>query len=108
MKQIPHDIAELLDAEATRLNAPAFIDDDPVQFPRRFSSQRDIEAAALLCATIAWGKRGMICRNCDRMLALMDNKPAEYIMDGAFEELRPEDNIPVTYTHQTLPTNREV
>lgn len=102
MKQIPKDIAELLDAEATRLNAPAFIDDDPVQFPRRFTEQRDIEAAALLCATIAWGKRSMICRNCDRMLALMDNRPAEYIMDGDFEELRPDDNIHRTFFNANL------
>ncbi len=102
MKQIPLDIAELLDSEAARLNAPAFIDDDPVQFPRRFTSQRDIEAAALLCATIAWGKRSMICRNCHRMLDMMDNKPAEFIMDGAFEELRPEDNIHRTFFNANL------
>lgn len=102
MTQIPQDIAELLDTEAKRLNAPAFIADDPVQFPRRFSDQRDIEATALLCATIAWGKRTMICRNCDRMLGLMDHSPAAYIMDGACEELRPEDNIHRTFFNANL------
>ena len=29
------DIRELLDAEAARINNPSFIDEDPVQFPRR-------------------------------------------------------------------------
>jgi len=100
--QIHPDIAELLEHEAHRLNSPAFIDADPVQFPRRYTAQRDVEATALLCATIAWGKRNMICRNCDRMLALMDRQPAAYIMDGAYEELRPDDNIHRTFFNANL------
>lgn len=97
MAHIPSDIAELLNVEAERLNSPDFIAADPVQFPRRYTEQRDVEAAALLCATIAWGKRSMICRNCERMLALMDGRPAAYIMDAAYEELRPEDNVHRTF-----------
>ena len=54
------DLKELLDAEAMRINNPDFIAEDPVQFPRRFSEKRDIEIAALLSSTIAWGKRSMI------------------------------------------------
>ena len=50
----------LLDEEAERINSPAFIADDPVQFPRRFSDLRDIETVALLSAIIAWGNRRMI------------------------------------------------
>ncbi len=102
MTQIPSDIALLLETEATRLNSPAFIEADPVQFPRRFSGQRDIETAALLCATIAWGNRTMICRNCERMLALMDHKPAEFILDRAYEDLRPTDNIHRTFFNANL------
>ena len=75
---IPHisnDIRELLDTEATRINRPEFIANDPVQFPRRFSKLQDIEIAAFLSAIIAWGRRTMICRDCERMLNLMDNEP---------------------------------
>ena len=102
MTDITPEIAELLETEARRLNSPDFIAADPVQFPRRFSDHRDIETSALLCATIAWGNRTMICRNCERMLALMDYKPAEFIMDRAYEDLRPEDNIHRTFFNANL------
>ncbi|MGM9853551.1 MAG: TIGR02757 family protein [Muribaculaceae bacterium] len=86
----------LLDTEAGRINSPDFIADDPVQFPRRFSDVRDIEIAALLSATLAWGNRRMICRDCDRMLSLMDNQPYRYMMDEGYEDL-PDMNIHRTF-----------
>ncbi|MCM1518182.1 MAG: TIGR02757 family protein [Pseudoflavonifractor sp.] len=90
------EIKELLDREARRINSPDFIDRDPVQFPRRYERLQDIEIAALLSATIAWGNRKMICRDCDRMLAMMENRPYDFVMDGAFEEL-PDGNIHRTF-----------
>ena len=69
------DLKDLLDNEAARINSPSFIGEDPVQFPRRFSELADIEIASLLSATIAWGNRKIICRDCDKMLSLMDNQP---------------------------------
>lgn len=86
----------LLDTEATRINSPEFIADDPVQFPRRFGDVRDIEIAAFLSATLAWGNRRMICRDCDRMLALMDNQPYRYMIDEGYEDL-PDMNIHRTF-----------
>lgn len=93
----PADLRDLLDREATRINSPAFIADDPVQFPRRFSALPDIEIAGLLSATIAWGNRRMICNNCNRLLALMDNRPYDYLMDEGYEDLPPEQNIHRTF-----------
>ena len=86
----------LLDTEAERINSPEFIADDPVQFPRWFSDVRDIEIAALLSATLAWGNRRMICRDCDRMLSLVDNQPYRYMMDEGYEDL-PDMNIHRTF-----------
>lgn len=86
----------LLDTETERINSPEFIADDPVQFPRRFSDVRDIEIAALLSATLAWGNRRMICRDCDRMLSLVDNQPYRYMMDEGYEDL-PDMNIHRTF-----------
>lgn len=91
----------LLEEEAARINHPDFIADDPVQFPRRFSDVRDIEIAALLAATLAWGNRRMICRDCDRMFALMDNQPYNYIMDEGYEDL-PDMNIHRTFFARNL------
>lgn len=93
---IPEDIILLLESEAARINNPDFIAEDPVQFPRRFSDIRDIEVASLLCSTIAWGNRRMICRDCDRMLALMDNQPYRYMMEEGYEDL-PDMNIHRTF-----------
>lgn len=97
---IPHissDIRELLDAEATRINRPEFIANDPVQFPRRYSKLQDIEIAAFLSAIIAWGRRTMICRDCEKMLNLMDNEPYAYVMDRGYEDLDPSLNIHRTF-----------
>ncbi len=92
-----NDLKDLLDREATRINSPAFIADDPVQFPRRFESLPDIEIAALLSAIIAWGNRRMICRDADRLLGLMDHQPYKYVMDRGYENLPEGLNI-----HRTL------
>ncbi len=97
MNTIPAEIAELLDSEARRINRPEFIGNDPVQFPRRFTRQEDIEIVAFLSAIIAWGKRQMICRDAERMLALMDYEPFHYVMDKGYEDLDPEMNLHRTF-----------
>ncbi len=94
-------LIELLDTQAAAINTPDFIAEDPVQFPRRFSDLRDIEISSLLSSTIAWGNRKMICRNCDKMLALMDNSPYDYVMDEGYEEL-PDINIHRTFFAKNL------
>ncbi len=94
---VPHDVRELLDSEAARINSPAFIGEDPVQFPRRFSQLQDIEIVAFLSSIIAWGNRKMICRDAERMLALMDNEPYRYVMDEGYEDLNPRQNIHRTF-----------
>lgn len=91
------DLRELLDEEVRRINRPEFIKDDPVQFPRRFSDVRDIEIVSFLSAIIAWGNRRMICRDAEKMLALMGDQPYEYVRDGAFEDLDPTINIHRTF-----------
>lgn len=90
-------LRDFLDREAARINNTDFIANDPVQFPRRFSRLQDIEAVSLLSASIAWGKRKMICNNCEKMLAIMENSPLEYIREGAFEQLPDELNIHRTF-----------
>lgn len=91
------DLKDLLDTEAARINSPSFIGDDPVQFPRRFSDLRDIEIASLLTSGIAWGNRKMICRDCDKLLAMMDNSPYRFMIDKAYESLPDEVNVHRTF-----------
>lgn len=90
-------LKEYLDKEAARINNIDFIANDPVQFPRRFDRLQDIEIAALLSATIAWGNRKMICNNCEKILQIMDNAPYYYTLEGDFETLPDEMNIHRTF-----------
>lgn len=99
---IPPDIAELLEREAARINNPAFIAADPVQFPRQFSALPDIEITALLAAHLAWGNRKMICRDCRRLLDLMHDSPAQFVLSQAFEELPDNLNIHRTFFARSL------
>lgn len=89
-------LREFLDREAARINHVDFIYNDPVQFPRRFERLQDIEIVSFLSAAIAWGKRSMICANCEKMLAIMENQPYDYVLEEAYEDL-PEINIHRTF-----------
>lgn len=95
------EIIGLLDSEAARYNTPEFIAADPVQFPRRFADKRDVEIASLLVSTIAWGNRTMICRSAERMLALMDQQPYNYVMDRGYDDL-PDGNIHRTFFNRNF------
>lgn len=96
------DMREFLEREAALINRPEFISDDPVQFPRRFESLADIEIVALLSSAIAWGNRKMICRDADRMLALMEHQPYRYMMERGYEDLDQDMNIHRTFFARNL------
>ena len=78
-----------------------FIAKDPVQFPRRFSNRADIEIAAFLAATIAWGRRDIIINSAKKMFAMMDTSPYDYIMSGGYQKLK-NKNIHRTFFEKDL------
>lgn len=80
-------IKEYLDELVAKNNTEAFIKDDPVQFPHRYSNLRDIEIVSFLVATIAWGNRKMILNSANKMLDIMGKSPYDYVMSGGFEKL---------------------
>lgn len=96
-----NEMRELLDREARRFNTPAFIADDPVQFPRRFSSLADIEITSLLASAIAWGNRKMIVRDIEKLLGIMDHQPHAYLMERDWLTL-PDANIHRTFFTRDL------
>lgn len=96
------ELRQLLDFHVARINTPAFIPKDPVQFPRRYSTLQDIEIASLLASTIAWGRRDMICRDCNRLFTdVLSDRPYEYVMSGEYESL-PDFNIHRTFFSKNL------
>lgn len=95
-------IDRLLLEEAERINRPEFIGEDPVQFPRRFSTLQDIEVTALVTAAISWGRRAMIRRDAERILDLMDHEPYRYMMEEGYEDLDPGRNLHRTFFARDL------
>lgn len=81
------NLKDYLDELVAKKNTEAFIKDDPVQFPRRYSDVRDIEIVSFLVATIAWGNRKMILNSANNMLAIMGKSPYDYVMSGGWEKL---------------------
>lgn len=81
-----------------RYNHPSFIESDPIQIPHEFSLKEDIEIAAFLTATIAWGNRKMIIQNAQRLMDLMGNAPFDFIMTHNNAQLNKLDN----FVHRTF------
>jgi len=71
-------IKQLLDDKYEQFNRHGFIETDPISIPHRFSKKEDIEIAAFLVATIAWGQRISIIRNGHRLMELMDGAPHDF------------------------------
>lgn len=75
------ELKEFLDEKADEFNHPEFIESDPIQIPHRFSRKEDIEIAALLTATLAWGNRKMIIGKTSELMERMGNSPYDFTMN---------------------------
>ncbi|HRH66721.1 MAG TPA: TIGR02757 family protein [Bacteroidia bacterium] len=85
------DKAELkvfLDEKAGLYNRPGFIASDPVSIPHLYSKKEDIEIAAFLSATIAWGQRPVILKNARLLMTLMEDSPHDFILHFKSAELK--------------------
>lgn len=88
---------------AETYNDPQYFQEDPIIFPKKFAdrsadgcaSLADVEIAALLSAHLAWGRRSMIVRDCERMFDEMCWRPYDYVMNGEYR------NDPVSL-HRTV------
>ena len=82
----PDDLKNRLDQLYIEINKPEFIPHDPVQFPHRYRKKADIEIAAFLAASIAWGKRDLILKSAEKMFALMGKSPYDFVMKGDYRK----------------------
>ena len=87
-------IKETLIAWAQEYNDPKYFQGDPIAFPTRFARSHeagqaqlaDVEISALLSAHLAWGRRAMIVRDCERMFEEMSWRPYDYVMNGEYRD----------------------
>lgn len=87
-----------LDEKADFYNNPTFIESDPIQIPHLFERKEDIEIAAFLTATIAWGNRKSIINNARKMMDLLENAPFDFVMNHRDKDLRLVEN----FVHRTF------
>ena len=85
-------IIETLKEWALEYNDPKYFQEDPILFPTIMvgkmkeggATLADVEISALLAAHLAWGRRAMIVRDCNRMLDEMCWRPYDYVMNGEY------------------------
>ena len=79
---------DLLKEWADEYNQPKYFVEDPIAFPREFvnrgASLQDIEIAAVFSSHLAWGRRAMIIRDCERLFEQMEWRPYDYVMSGDY------------------------
>jgi uncharacterized protein (TIGR02757 family) len=92
------ELKEFLDEKVEKYNQPDFIENDPISIPHLFTCKEDIEISGFLAATIAWGNRKMILRNANRMMALLDDSPFDFIMNSGEQDLERIDG----FVHRTF------
>ena len=78
---------EFLNEKADLYNAVAFIGTDPIQVPHQYEDPVDIEIAAFLTATLAWGQKATIISKAKELLALMPGGPHSFIMEMEDQQL---------------------
>ena len=81
------DLKEFLDEKVALYLKPNFISEDPISIPHQFTKKEDIEIAAFLSATIAWGRRPMILKNAAKMMQIMDHSPHDFILNASNTEI---------------------
>ena len=87
-------LKETLIGWAHEYNNPKYFQEDPIIFPTEFARKyrsghatlADIEIAGILSSHLAWGRRAMIVRDCNRMFDQMQWKPYDYVMRGEYRD----------------------
>jgi len=82
----------ILEQYASKYNSPEYFKTDPIIFPKHFvdlmkrgeACLQDVEVAAVIAAHLAWGRRDMIVRDCNRAFDEMGWEPYAYIIGGRY------------------------
>ena len=82
------DLTSFLNKNVKLFNNPAFISNDPISIPHKFSRKEDIEIAGFLTALISWGSRPAILKSASKLINLFENEPFEFISHASDNELK--------------------
>lgn len=83
-KKYLFQLKPVLDQWVSKMEVPAYIKDDPIQFLHAFEDAEEINVAGFFAATMAWGKRSIVIAKVDDLLSRMAYRPLDFI--GNFTE----------------------
>lgn len=72
---------------AKEYNVKAFIKDDPVQFPHRYTRKQDVEVSAFLTSWISYGRRELILRKATELHQMMGESPWQWILSEGYNRI---------------------
>jgi len=81
-------LKDFMEEKYLAYNNPSFIETDPIAIPRSLTEKKDIEIAAFMTATIAWGNRKSILKDSWHLLQLMDNHPYSFLLGASENEMK--------------------
>ncbi len=101
------ELFEFLEEKAKLYERIAFIENDPISIPHRFSRKEDIEIIAFIVATISWGNRKSIISNGNKLCEIMGESPYDFVMNAGvshFDKLnnRSTDLKKIKFVHRTF------
>jgi len=88
MNQAASTVQPLLEQKYKEYNNSRFIESDPIALPHRFSKLQDIEIIGFWVAMLAWGNRKSIIQSGNKLVALMDNAPHDFILHHQDSDLK--------------------
>lgn len=91
-------LKSFLDEKVVQFNNTAFIENDPISIPHRFSRLQDREIMGFFAATLAWGQRKTIIAKSLEIAMRFDNQPYEFILHHSPHDLQ---NL-IGFTHRTF------
>ncbi len=77
-----------LDEKVALYQRSDFIDNDPISIPHLFTDKPNQEIMGFIAATLAWGQRITIIRNCRKLIDLMDGDPHAFLLGHEDSDLR--------------------
>ena len=92
------EINEFLEEKASFYNHPKFIESDPIQIPKQFHQKEDIEIAAFLVASFAWGNRKSIITNGNNLMQRLGNSPYDFVRSYKSKDQKHLEN----FVHRTF------
>lgn len=81
-------LCAFLDEHYDRYDQPAFIENDPISLPHRFTQRQDIEISGLFAALLAWGQRKTIINKTRELLRRMDDAPYQFVLHHSDDDLK--------------------